>query len=130
MNETKKKNHCWGLILSFKKIEVKIIVNIGDKYCIITAIASGVLCKVMKKRDSAIVPNTPLKIKIFLFLPKGIIFLYLSKTIKYINENIDLKKTSSKTGILFSSLTKTFINENINAANIIYHGPLFILSKI
>jgi hypothetical protein len=40
-----------------------IVVKIGDKYWIVIAEASGICCSVRKKRNKAVVPNSPLSSK-------------------------------------------------------------------
>jgi hypothetical protein len=44
-------------------------VNKGDKYCIVTAVAKGIFCKVKTNKLNAINPEIPLKIKFLELLP-------------------------------------------------------------
>ena len=46
-----------------------ILVKIGERYWIVIADASGMFCSVMKNRNSAVVPKTPLSKSIVRFEP-------------------------------------------------------------
>ena len=98
LNEMAKNNHCFHATFSFKIRIPKKAVEIGDRYCRVTAEASGILSKTMKNMVSATEPLNPLKIKYFLLFPKKGIFFLPSKVNVMIKETKHLKKTFSKAG--------------------------------
>jgi hypothetical protein len=105
-------SHCFFFIFSFRKIEAKITVKIGDRYCIVTALARGMFCIVKKNINRAVVPKIPLKSKIFLLFPRiGMLSLYKKATL--INkEIIERKRISSVGGICGKYLTQICIQAN------------------
>ena len=96
----------------------------------VIAVEMGNFCKVKKKIESAVTPNTPRKIKNVLALPNGEIFNFHTTTKLNTNEMILLNRISSVTGKPDRSLTHTCINENANDEMSMYFTALFtIFSK-
>ena len=105
-------------------------VKIGEMNWIVTALARGMDCKVVKYNIRARVPASPLKISIFLFsfFPNMWTFLIL-RTDKLITNVIKaLKKTISTGGMLVRNLTPAFIIAKKKVAINIYRTPIVIFT--
>lgn len=70
-------------------------VNTGDKYWIVTALANGIFCSVMKNRLRAVTPKIPLNRRNFLLFPNGLIPLGKSMDKLKTNEITLLKRINS-----------------------------------
>jgi hypothetical protein len=76
----------------------------------VTAVASGIFCSVMKKVYRAIVPKKPLRKSNFLFDPIHEILSFFKKNIAISDAEKHLKKTISIAGKWLTFLMHTFIN--------------------
>src|SRR5690606_33262343 len=94
-SEIKKNSHCIGFTFSLSKKMAKIIVNTGDKYCTVVAIAIGKFCKVIKNKNKPVAPDKPLINNHFLLLPKTGIRFSLTTVKQMDKEIMERKNTSS-----------------------------------
>lgn len=77
--------------------------------------------------DSAVTPNTPLRIKYFLLFPNGEIPTFQTTNRLNTNEIILLKRINSVTGYPSNNFTQTCISENANEEINMYFIALFMV---
>ena len=117
LNEIAKNNHCFQATFSFRIRIPKNAVEIGERYCKVTAEANGIRSKTMKNMVNATEPLSPLMIKYFLLFPKNGIFFLPSKVKVITKETKHLKKTFSNAGnskILTMVLTIAKLTDEIS----------------
>lgn len=84
------------------------LVNIGERYWIVTAEASGIFCSVVKKQKSANVPKNPRKSKSFRLEPFQSPLIRRNPIMQKTAATEHRKKTTSIAGMCETSFTKTF----------------------
>ena len=95
----------------------------------VTALASGMFCNVMKNRLKAETPKTPRRSRNFLLFPNGLI-PFGSKYAKLRNNEIPLlKRISSWVGMWCRNLTHSCMSENANVLMSMNPIPLDMIGK-
>lgn len=124
-----KYTHCIFLTFSLSKKMAIMAVNKGLKYCMDTALAMEMFCRVIKKRVKAVTPAKPLISSHALLLPKTASFCLFRATKQRLREIIDLKNISSWAGMFSRNFTKVFTKANMLVDSNINSGP-FALGEI
>jgi len=99
------------------------LVNIGERYWIVIADASGMCCSVTKNRNNAVVPKMPRSRSIVRFDPRQSAFTRYRPMKQSIVASEQRKNTTSTAGICETCFTKTFANEKASVDRNIARTP-------
>src|SRR5688572_21934521 len=99
------------------------LVNIGERYWIVIAEASGIFWSVTKNRNRAVVPNTPRRRRSVRFEPRQSALARYKPIKQNVVATVVRKNTTSIAGICATCFTKTFASEKASVDKNIARTP-------